>query len=273
MVTKGTCSEETWLKLCLCWSRSCFLRAAVSSCCLYSTHYYYIMEDYSQKGGCILDVVCLKNSDCWQRLVKASGLVRYFYNGHLSSSVMWYKVIFSSCTQFLLVVSIAYTVIPCAALIHSSGPVPGCCSVATAGDCAAKELWLFFVQSGQKPVCWALSASAACSCLRRHSSEALDGLHCKGRVLKCQWKPSQMFLWFEKQYFQSNVPLLFVIQCVKKDADPVPGRQSIHTERTPWILWGSEETQGSRRKERSRRKTPHSPLSPLPCWEGSSRLW
>lgn len=51
MVTKGTCSEETWLKVCLCWSRSCFLRAAVSSCCLYSTHYYYIMEDYSQKSG------------------------------------------------------------------------------------------------------------------------------------------------------------------------------------------------------------------------------
>lgn len=43
-VTKGTCSEETWLKVCLCRSGSCFLRVSVPSCCLYSTQYYYIME-------------------------------------------------------------------------------------------------------------------------------------------------------------------------------------------------------------------------------------
>lgn len=44
VLIKGTCSEETRLKVCLCWSRSSFLRASASSCCLCSSHYCYIME-------------------------------------------------------------------------------------------------------------------------------------------------------------------------------------------------------------------------------------
>lgn len=48
--------------------------------------------------------------------VEASGLIRYFCNGHLVSSIMLSKVIFSSCIQFLLVWSTSHTVTPCAAL-------------------------------------------------------------------------------------------------------------------------------------------------------------
>lgn len=65
---------------------------------------------------CVSDVICLKNSDCCQGLVKASGLIRHFCNGHLAYPAMFSKVIFSSCPQFLLAWSTSHTVIPWAAL-------------------------------------------------------------------------------------------------------------------------------------------------------------